>query len=287
MVDGILEFRGVNFIYSNFYLSNMYSRGLRFRHSEGVFQCYKTEKYSEVIEMCGAKPGETKSMGRKVDMVDNWQMVKVDVMFQTVLKKFLQSEFLKERLLSTNNLHIEEGNTHGDKIWGTVNGEGQNLLGICLMGVREYIREKISVGDFDTLDIIRDVDKITSNYNRIKYLLLSQNKACTIAEGDLMVIGFNISKFGYSFRYSFIDYAQPLMGFTTKTQLKVLNKVNYEYNLEELTMCEQHPETEILKFPELDLDTLEYSGSIIIDRLKVIDFIKEMLGLYGYDISSF
>lgn len=36
--------------------------------------------------------------------------------------------------------HLEEGNTHGDKVWGTVNGVGENRLGKILMRLREEFR---------------------------------------------------------------------------------------------------------------------------------------------------
>ena len=36
--------------------------------------------------------------------------------------------------------YLEEGNNWGDKVWGTVNGEGENNLGKILMRVRKELR---------------------------------------------------------------------------------------------------------------------------------------------------
>lgn len=286
-MENITLFREVNFIYSNFYLSSTYARGLRYRHSEGVFQSYKTNNYSSVVQMCSEKPKDAKYLGKRVTLVPNWEEIKYDVMYQTVLKKFLQNDFLKERLLDTGDVHIEEGNNHGDTIWGTVNGVGQNLLGKAIMQARSFIRSKIAIGDFNTLDIIRNVDIITSNYNRIKYLLSQTNKLPLIMDGELMLIAFAINKSGFSFRYSFIDCAQCLNDLTADTNLKVLSKLKYEFNPQNVNIDCSDDNHETLHFPELNLDTLEYSGSIILDRDKVIQFIKDLLEVYEYDTSTF
>ena len=52
----------------------------------------------------------------------------------------MQNAELRIKLLETGNEHLEEGNTWGDRIWGTVNGVGQNRLGKILMRVREELK---------------------------------------------------------------------------------------------------------------------------------------------------
>lgn len=54
------------------------------------------------------------------------------------IKKLLKSEhydFLRA------DEHLEEGNTWGDTIWGTVDGVGENRLGKILMRVRDELNE--------------------------------------------------------------------------------------------------------------------------------------------------
>lgn len=48
---------------------------------------------------------------------------------------------LQEKLLATGDAYLEEGNTWGDRIWGTVDGQGENRLGQILMQVREEARQ--------------------------------------------------------------------------------------------------------------------------------------------------
>lgn len=61
-------------------------------------------------------------------------------MREIVEAKFEQNEDLKVKLLETGDEHLEEGNTWEDRIWGTVNGVGENRLGRILMQVRELLR---------------------------------------------------------------------------------------------------------------------------------------------------
>ena len=66
--------------------------------------------------------------------------VKDEIMKHCLRSKFDQNPELKAELIKTNGLHLEEANTWGDRYWGTVNGEGKNMLGKLLMELRdEYI----------------------------------------------------------------------------------------------------------------------------------------------------
>ena len=51
-------------------------------------------------------------------------------------------------------LYLEEGNTGGDRIWGTVHGQGANLLGRILMETRDdFLQQEIEDMEED-IDII-------------------------------------------------------------------------------------------------------------------------------------
>lgn len=63
-------------------------------------------------------------------------------MYEICKAKFSQNEELRNRLLATGDEQLEEGNTWGDRIWGTVNGIGENRLGNILMRVREELRSE-------------------------------------------------------------------------------------------------------------------------------------------------
>ena len=57
--------------------------------------------------------------------------------------KFTQNEDLKQLLLATGDLGLEEGNTWHDTFWGVdaKTREGENHLGRILMRVREELAE--------------------------------------------------------------------------------------------------------------------------------------------------
>ncbi len=88
-------------------------------------------------------PGKAKREGRKVEIRPDWEQIKDKVMLKGIREKFKLID-LRKKLLDTGDEHLQEGNFHGDKIWGCVmeNGEwvGENRLGNILMQVREEIR---------------------------------------------------------------------------------------------------------------------------------------------------
>ena len=51
---------------------------------------------------------------------------------------------LKQRLIDTFPRYLIEGNWHGDQIWGVCKRtrKGQNLLGQCLMRIRDELMGK-------------------------------------------------------------------------------------------------------------------------------------------------
>lgn len=58
-------------------------------------------------------------------------------MLDCVRSKFILSKVLEKKLLDTYGAELIEGNTWGDRYWGKVQGEGENMLGLTLMRVRE------------------------------------------------------------------------------------------------------------------------------------------------------
>ena len=59
-------------------------------------------------------------------------------MSQVVRHKFTQHPELVKLLLATGDAELIEENNWGDKVWGTVNGVGQNQLGKILMDERDH-----------------------------------------------------------------------------------------------------------------------------------------------------
>ncbi len=138
----INNFKGEYYFLSNFYPADITIDGISYKNNEAAFQAYKTLDIKARKEFSFLDPSAAKRKGRQVYLRSDWENVKTDVMYKVCLAKFSQNEDLKEKLLDTGDSHLEEGNTWGDKIWGTVDGIGENRLGKILMSVRETLKQQ-------------------------------------------------------------------------------------------------------------------------------------------------
>jgi len=147
--DVIWRFRG-----EHFFMSNMYTAGSLSVKYEGL--CYPSTEHSFAAAKtldCKAREGirETpdpkvaKQLGRQIDLRDDWEDVKLDVMLKTLRSKFSHPQ-LAQQLLATGSRHLLEGNLWHDTTWGMaiVDGElqGDNELGELLMQVRADLSNK-------------------------------------------------------------------------------------------------------------------------------------------------
>jgi ribA/ribD-fused uncharacterized protein len=143
-MKAIDSFTGDNFFLSNFYEAEVVYNGVRYKTSEHAYQAEKTLIASERQQVRDAKtPGVAKRLGKKVTMQDGWDNMKFDVMLDIVRAKFKQNPDLAQKLLETGTAHLEEGNDWGDKLWGTVDGQGKNWLGKILMVVRSELQKSV------------------------------------------------------------------------------------------------------------------------------------------------
>ena len=104
------------------------------------YQAAKTEDSAQRRRIRESqKPGDAKRSGQKVKMRTDWEQIKFGVMEDLVRQKFTKHKELREKLLATGDVYLEEGNSWGDIFWGTCKGKGLNHLGKILMKVREEI----------------------------------------------------------------------------------------------------------------------------------------------------
>ena len=141
MID---SFRNEYFFLSNFYTAPVIFDGIRYENNEAAFQAQKCIDVAERKKFSNLDPSAAKKLGRKVKLRSDWEDVKVDLMRKIVFAKFTQNPNLTVDLLNTKDEELIEGNNWGDRIWGQVNGEGQNLLGKILMEVRSNLKDKCS-----------------------------------------------------------------------------------------------------------------------------------------------
>lgn len=142
MTEKINSFRGKYYFLSNFYDAPVTYDGLTYRNNEAAFQAAKVLDRTTKEIFTTLDPGSAKKEGRHVKLRPDWERVKFNIMSDICEAKFTQNPDLKDKLLATGDTYLEEGNTWGDKIWGTVNGEGQNNLGKILMAVRMKLRHQ-------------------------------------------------------------------------------------------------------------------------------------------------
>lgn len=79
------------------------------------------------------------------DIAPGWSRTKFDRMRGVLRAKFTQHEDLAALLLSTGDARLVESATVDspvNRLWGEVNGVGQNMLGLLLMEVRQWLREQ-------------------------------------------------------------------------------------------------------------------------------------------------
>ncbi len=120
---------------SNFHEHPIYVGTREYRCAEGLFQSLKLSDAAarRVFEdMTGA---EARRAGRLVTLRPDWELIKVAAMREVVRLKFASVE-LAALLVSTRQRPLIEGNRHGDRFWGQVDGVGENWLGKLLEAER-------------------------------------------------------------------------------------------------------------------------------------------------------
>lgn len=136
MID---SFMGKYRFLSNFWEAPVVFEGQMYDNNEAAFQAAKVIDKEQRKQFAHLNPSEAKRLGRRVKLRSDWEEVKNDVMYAIVKDKFTRNLELREKLVATGDEPLEEGNTWGDRIWGTVNGVGENRLGKILMDVRKHL----------------------------------------------------------------------------------------------------------------------------------------------------
>lgn len=136
-------------VFSNLYRRPIIFEGETFATSEHAYQAGKARK-REVREWLMAAPSPAllamAAHGLYYwDVTPGWSRIKFDRMRDVLRAKFTQHEDLKEVLLSTDNARLVESATVDNpvnRLWGEVNGVGQNMLGVLLMEIRAELLER-------------------------------------------------------------------------------------------------------------------------------------------------
>lgn len=146
--DNIKGFFGDYRFLSNFHMAPVYFESIEYPSTEHAYQAAKTTNIQIRKEFLNLTCGEAKRKGQVVEMRENWDVIKYDIMFMVVFDKFYRHADLREKLLNTDLKYLEETNHWGDKYYGVCDGEGLNVLGKILMDVRKILRQNPKRGGF-------------------------------------------------------------------------------------------------------------------------------------------
>ncbi|MBY3348664.1 NADAR family protein [Rhizobium laguerreae] len=132
-------------------LSNLYRREIEFEGrifptSEHAYQAGKAIKPA-VREWIQAAPSPSLAAMAAHglytwDVVPDWATIKFDRMRAVLRAKFIQHPDLAEILISTGSKRLVEAGTVNNavnRLWGEVNGKGENMLGVMLMELRDQL----------------------------------------------------------------------------------------------------------------------------------------------------
>lgn len=138
----IREFQGEYRWLSNFAPVKIVLDDMEFPSVEHAYMSAKCERISwKVFCMETIRPGEVKKKSRGIELVKNWEEIKLEVMALCLLQKFAQEPY-RSLLIATGNKIIQEGNYWNDKFWGVClkTNKGENNLGKLIMQVRDTIK---------------------------------------------------------------------------------------------------------------------------------------------------
>lgn len=140
----ISDFEYNNITFSSMEQYMMYMKAMLFKDTEIAQEILKTSNVAEI-----------KTLGRKVKNFNDkeWNKHKEEIITNGLYAKFSQNDTLKNKLLATGQAVLAECAVN-DRIWGIglsmkdnnrlniKSWRGQNLLGKCLMTVREKLSKQ-------------------------------------------------------------------------------------------------------------------------------------------------
>lgn len=135
-------------VFSNLHRTPVVFEGREFPTAEHAYQAGKASKEAVREWILSAPTPSLVAMAAHGlytwDIVPSWSKIKIDRMRDVLHAKFAQHEDLRALLLATGQARLVEAGTTNNavnRLWGEVNGKGQNMLGVLLMEVRNELRK--------------------------------------------------------------------------------------------------------------------------------------------------
>jgi len=137
----VKEFKNKYHFLSNFFPVKINIDGFEYKSTEHYFQSMKftDPKIREQVRKAPT-PSIAKKLAKKFRKRKDWFEISLHVMERALRVKFDILE-LREKLIETDEMHLQEGNQWDDTYWGVDlnTGKGENHLGRLLMKIRSEI----------------------------------------------------------------------------------------------------------------------------------------------------
>ena len=227
---------------------------------------------------------------KDIRMVDNWEMIKEEVMYYGLKLKFSQNAKLKSLLLNTGSSVIVEDSAR-DYYWG--NGKdktGKNRLGVLLMYLREELKPKsiyiIGNGIMDGskfFNMVSYVENliIASGYKWNQIQLYSRGLPGVEYISIILALKYPEIALGLSMSYPFTDDINRLHHeFSTKIGYDTLNHIKLVLNKSNTTFQRIIPlnTSSLLAFTSSDI--------LIDDEVKYIWDVSTSLNKHHFNIDT-
>lgn len=115
---------------------------LEFDNVESAYFAAKCKNFADGIRFQNISPIQARQffIQNAFEKKENWEKIKFRIMYDLVWQKFNNNEYLRQRLLATQDAAIYFENDFCETYWGVYQGKGENHLGEILMRVRNAIR---------------------------------------------------------------------------------------------------------------------------------------------------
>jgi ribA/ribD-fused uncharacterized protein len=147
----INEFKGEYDFLSNFYPTFVQFESLLYLNSEAAFQSAKERNIEDRLDYLMLTASESKKKGRKASLRSDWELVKDGIMEVIVRDKFTRNNELAEKLVTTGDAELIEGNWWHDNHFGSCSCSRckyinkKNVLGSILMKVRDELKNRRTI----------------------------------------------------------------------------------------------------------------------------------------------
>ena len=139
-LNGVYGFFGDYKFLSNFHPCKVSVNGWTYHSSEAAYMAEKcTDPTIRAKLSTMTNPGTARKFGQTIPLREDWETYRVLAMMKVLLHKFYQNSYLAKLLLETKNKYLEETNDWEDEFWGVCNNVEANMLGQCLMAIRDNL----------------------------------------------------------------------------------------------------------------------------------------------------